>query len=110
MGLRLDNWKLSFGVKKDGSWWNEKNYPSVPYVFNLRMDPLEKMDPESHEWGYAGRKFVAEKLWAPTAAGPFLAVHLQSLNEYPPSQGADTLSMKKAVDSAMAKVSKHVGE
>jgi len=61
------------------------------------MDPLEKMDPESHEWGYAGRKFVAEKLWAPTAAGLFLAAHLQSLGEFPPSQGADTLSMKKAV-------------
>ena len=56
------------------------------------MDPLEKMDPESHEWGYAGRKFVAQKLWAPTAAGPFLAVHLQSLSDYPPSQGADTLA------------------
>jgi arylsulfatase len=66
--------------------------------------------PETHEWGYAGRKFLAEKLWAPTAAGPFLAARLQSLNEFPPSQGADTFSMKKAVDSAMAKVSKHVGE
>jgi hypothetical protein len=59
------------------------------------MDPMEKIDPESHEWGHAGRKFVAQKLWAPTAAGPFLAAHLQSLNEFPPSQGADTLSMKK---------------
>jgi arylsulfatase len=110
MGLRVDNWKLSFGVKNNGLWWDAKAYPSVPYVFNLRMDPMEKIDPESHEWGYAGRKFVAQKLWAPTAAGPFLAAHLQSLSEFPPSQGADTLSMKKAVDSAMAKVSKHVGE
>jgi len=110
MGLRVDDWKLSFGVKKEGIWWNTKDYPSVPYIFNLRMDPLEKMDPESHEWGAAGRKFVAQKLWAPTAAGPFLALHLQSLNDYPPSQGADTLSMKKAVDSAMAKISKNIGE
>jgi len=110
MGLRVDNWKLSFGVKTDGTWWNAKRYPSVPYIFNLRMDPLEKMDPESHEWGYAGRKFLAQKLWAPTAAGPFLEAHLKSLNEFPPSQGADTLSMKKAVDEAMRKVSKHTGE
>jgi arylsulfatase len=94
MALRVDDWKLAFGVKHDGLWWNSKAYPSVPYVFNLRMDPMEKMDPESHEWGYAGRKFVAQKLWAPTAAGPFLAAHLQSLSEFPPSQGADTLSMK----------------
>jgi len=35
MGLRVDNWKLSFGVKKEGMWWSDKTYPSVPYVFNL---------------------------------------------------------------------------
>jgi len=107
MALRVDNWKLAFGVKNNGIWWDPKSYPSVPYVFNLRMDPMEKMDPESHEWGYVGRKFVAQKLWAPTAAGPFLQAHLQSLNEFPPSQGADTLSMKKAVEAAMAKIDKH---
>jgi len=76
----------------------------MPYIFNLLMDPMEKMDPESHEWGYIGRKFVAQKLWAPTAAGRFLAAHLQSLQEFPPRQGADTLSMKKAIDDAMRKL------
>ena len=74
------------------------------------MDPLEKMDPLSHEWGYAGRKFLAQKLWAPTAAGPFLEAHLKSLNDFPPTQGADTLSMKKAVDEAMRKAAQHVGQ
>src|SRR5215831_9407844 len=104
MAIRVDHWKLAFGVKKDGSWWNEKVYPSVPYLFNLLMDPMEKMDPESHEWGYIGRKFLAEKLWAPTAAGPFLVAHLKSLQDFPPSQGADTLSMHKAVEEAMRKL------
>jgi hypothetical protein len=47
------------------------------------MDPMEKMDPESHEWGYVGRKFLAAKLWASTAAGPFIAAHLKSLMDYP---------------------------
>jgi arylsulfatase len=111
MALRVDDWKLAFGVKQqENNWFDPKAYPSVPYIFNLRMDPMEKMDPASHEWGYIGRKFLASKLWAPTAAGPFLAAHLQSLADYPPSQGADTLSMKKAVDQAMAKINKHVGE
>jgi len=104
MAVRVDHWKMHIGVKKDGSWWNEKSYPSVPYLFNLLMDPMEKMDPESHEWGYVGRKFLAAKLWAPTAAGPFLAAHLQSLKDFPPSQGADTLSMHKAVEEAMRKL------
>jgi arylsulfatase len=65
------------------------------------MDPMEKMDPESHEWGYIGRKFVAQKLWAPNAANRFLSEHLQSLAEYPPRQGADSLSMKRAIENAM---------
>lgn len=104
MAVRVDHWKMHIGVKREGSWWNEKYYPSVPYIFNLWMDPMEKMDPESPEWGYIGRKFLASKLWAPTAAGPFLAAHLQSLQEYPPSQGADTLSMKKAIEGAMKKM------
>ena len=73
MALRVDGWKMHIGVKRDGSWFNAKYYPSIPYVFNLLMDPLEKMDPESHEWGaYAGRKFFAQKFWAATAAGPFV--------------------------------------
>jgi len=104
MAIRVDHWKMHIGVKREGSWWDEKYYPSVPYIFNLLMDPMEKMDQQSHEWGYIGRKFFASKLWAPTAAGPFIAAHLQSLMEFPPSQGADTLSMKKALEEAQRKM------
>jgi arylsulfatase len=101
MALRVDAWKMHIGVKHHGSCFDEKSYPSVPYVVNLLMDPMEKMTPDSEEWGYVGRKFLAAKLWAPTGAGPFLAAHLKSLQEFPPSQGADTLSMKKAIEGAM---------
>jgi arylsulfatase len=101
MAIRVDGWKMHIGVKTDGLWWDPKMYPSVPYVFNLLMDPMEKMDPLSHEWGYIGRKFVAQKLWAPTAASQFLGAHLKSLGEYPPRQAADSLSAKKAVEKAM---------
>ncbi len=62
------------------------------------------MDPESHEWGYIGRKFFAEKLWVPTAASAFLAQHLKSLQDHPPWQGADTLSRKKANDETMKRM------
>ena len=104
MAIRVDAWKMHIGVKHHGSWFDEKAYPSVPYVVNLLMDPMEKMTPDSEEWGYIGRKFLAEKLWAPTAAVPFLAAHLKSLQDFPPSQGADTLSMKKAIDEVMKKM------
>jgi arylsulfatase len=65
---------------------------------------MEKIDPQSKEWGYAGRKFFAAKMWAPTAAGPFIAAHLKSLSDYPPRQKADTLSLKKALEGVMAKL------
>jgi arylsulfatase len=104
MAIRVDAWKMHIGVKHHGSWFDEKSYPSVPYVVNLLMDPMEKMTPDSEEWGYAGRKFLAQKLWAPTAATPYIAAHLKSLSEFPPSQGADTLSMKKAIEDVMNKL------
>jgi arylsulfatase len=104
MALRVDDMKMHIGVKKEGSWWNAKYYPSVPYLFNLRMDPLEKMDPESHEWGFAGRMFLMHKMWALNAAGPYLAEYIQTLVEYPPSQGADSLSLKKNLDEVMKKL------
>ena len=104
MALRVDGWKMHIGVKMHNNWFDPKVYPSVPYVVNLLMDPMEKMTPDSAEFGYIGRLFFAQKLWAPTAAGPFLAAHLKSLEEFPPSQGADTLSMKKAIDEAMKKM------
>jgi hypothetical protein len=49
------------------------------------MDPMEKVTPDAR-------------------AGPFLAAHLKSLEEYPPRQAADTLSIKIAVDGAMKKL------
>jgi arylsulfatase A-like enzyme len=105
MAVRVNHWKMHIGVKTHNSWWNEKTYPSVPYIFNLLMDPMEKMDPESEEWGYIGRRFFASKLWAPNAGTPFIAEHLESLKAYPPRQAADTLSMHKALETAMAKLS-----
>jgi arylsulfatase len=104
MAVRVEGWKMHIGVKKEGLWWNDKYYPNVPYMFNLLMDPMEKMDPESHEWGYVGRKFFASKMWAATAAQPFIREHLMSLKAFPPRQGADTLSLHKALESAMAKM------
>ena len=104
MAIRVEGWKMHIGVKPNGLWWDERYYPSVPYLFNLLMDPMEKMDPESHEWGYIGRKFLGAKQWATTATGPFLAAHLKSLQDYPPRQGADSLSMKKAIDETMQKL------
>jgi arylsulfatase len=66
----------------------------VPYVVNLLMDPTEKMTPDSGERHYVGQ-FLAHKPWAPTGALPYIAAHLKSLQDFPPRQGGDTLSMRR---------------
>ncbi|MBB6326543.1 arylsulfatase [Algoriphagus iocasae] len=109
MAIRVDAWKMHIGVKHGGSWFDEKSYPSVPYIVNLLMDPMEKMTPDSEEWGYAGRKFVAQKLWAPTAAVPFIQAHLKSLLDYPPSQGGESLNMKASIERAMKAMEQPTG-
>jgi arylsulfatase len=70
---------------------------------------MERMDPESHEYGYIGRKFFAYKMWVPTAGGPYIASLVKSLQDYPPRQGADSLSAKKVLDEAMKKLEQNPG-
>jgi arylsulfatase A-like enzyme len=100
-GLRVGDWKMSFAVKEDGLWWDQLVYPRVPYLFNLRMDPMERFDPHSPEWGYMGRKLFAEKLWTLIPAQGLIAAHIKSLQEWPPRQRAQSLSMQKAMEAAM---------
>lgn len=108
-GLRVGDYKMKFGLKKSGLWWDQRVYPSVPYLFNLRMDPMERIDPESEEWGYMGRYFMARKMWTMIPAQGILAQHLKSLVEYPPRQRADSLSIKEAVDRIMNSMGKNPG-
>ena len=44
MALRVDGWKIHIGVKHErrAGFFDPKVYPSVPYVVNLLMDPLER--------------------------------------------------------------------
>jgi len=100
-GLRVGDWKMSFAVKEDGLWWDPLVYPRVPYLFNLRMDPMELFDPHSPEWGYMARKLFAEKLWTLIPAQGLIAEHVKSLQEWPPRQRAESLSMQKAMDAVM---------
>jgi arylsulfatase len=43
-------------------------------------------------------------MWAPTAGQSFIRDHLKSLMDFPPRQGADTLSLHRALEGAMAKM------
>ena len=84
-------------------------YPPVPYLFNLRVDPMELFDPHSPEWGYMGRKLFAEKLWTLIPAKGIIAEHIKSLQEWAPRQRAESLSMQKAMETVMKAMERSPG-
>ncbi len=99
MAVRVDSWKMHLGVKMNGSWFNEKAYPSVPYIFNLRMDPMEKMDRGIGRMGFYRAQVRWPEIVGAASGNPlFIAEHLKSLQAHPLSQAADTLSIHKALE------------
>ena len=105
MAIRVDGWKMHIGVKHERQLVEREVLSERP----VRLQPAD--GPDGKNGSGIGRVGLhraqvrsRQKMWAPTAAGPFLAAHLKSLREFPPSQGADTMSMKKAIEQAMAKM------
>jgi len=70
---------------------------------------MELFDPHSPEWGYMGRKLVAEKLWTFIPAQGIIAEHVESLKKWPPRQRADSLSMEKAMEAVMQQLEQSSG-
>ena len=92
MAIRVDNWKMNIGVKSNGLWWDPKMYPSVPYVFNLRMDPFESYDNED-SYGHLMQKMS----WLMGPMGEMMNAHLKTLADYPPVQGSKSFDMSNVV-------------
>jgi len=67
-------------------------------------------DPHSPEWGYMGRKLFAEKLWTLIPAQGIIAEHVKSLQEWPPRQRAESLSMQKTMEAMMKQLEKAPGQ
>ena len=87
MALRVDGWKMHIGVKMHNNWFDPKSYPSVPYVVNLLMDPMEKMTPDSEEYGYIGRMFLAHKSWGTNRCGTISGGSSKKLGGVPAQPG-----------------------
>jgi len=65
MAIRVDGWKMHIGVKPEGSWWDEKYYRAFPMLFKPADGPDGEDGPPIERVGLPGRKFFAEKMWAP---------------------------------------------
>ena len=104
MALRVDGWKMHIGVKKEGSWWNEKSYPAFRISSTCSWTLWRRWTRSRTSGASQAANSLRAKMWALNSSGPFFAAHIKSIMEYPPRQGADTLSVKKVLEEAMKKM------
>jgi arylsulfatase len=82
MAVRHGPWKLQYRSIEGNLFTGHTADTNVPIVTNLRADPWERYQKESMMYG----KWWGQKLWTVVPGGLIAAQHLQTFEEYPPSQ------------------------
>ena len=105
MALRVDAWKMHIGVEEGRQLVEpEESTPAFPTCSTCSWTPWKRWTRNRTSGEPPAGSSWPAKMWALNSSAPFIAAHLKSLMEFPPSQGADTLSMKKALDEVMKKL------
>jgi arylsulfatase len=102
--IRVGPWKAHFGVKMSGLWFDTLEYPRIPMLFNLRMDPMERFGTLDHETGYIARWMMARNQWALAPMGGLVQQHLESFIEFPPRQEPTSFSIEKQMQAILKKI------
>jgi arylsulfatase A-like enzyme len=95
MAMRYDAWKISFKTIKGNLFNGSPSSTQAPIVTNLRMDPWERYQDESMNYG----KWWGDKLWTMVPATVIVAQFLQTFVAYPPSQKSGGLTVSQFLDA-----------
>jgi arylsulfatase A-like enzyme len=95
MAMRYDEWKISFKTIKGNLFTGEPSSTQAPIVTNLRMDPWERYQDESMNYG----KWWGEKLWTMVPATVIVAQFLQTFVAFPPSQKSGGLTVSQFLEA-----------
>jgi arylsulfatase len=102
MGVRMDNWKISFLEQRCQGTLNIWGEPFVklrlPKIYNLRTDPYERADITSntyHEW-HLRHGFIVYPVLA--GVGKFV----ETFEEFPPAQHPDSFTPSAALEKLRA--------
>jgi arylsulfatase A-like enzyme len=95
MAMRYDAWKISFKTIKGNLFTGEAESTQAPIVTNLRMDPWERYQDESMNYG----KWWGDKLWTMVPATVIVSQFLQTFEAYPPSQKSGGLTVSQFLDA-----------
>jgi arylsulfatase len=100
--LRYDNWKFVFLEQRaQGTlavWMEPFVELRVPKVFNLRTDPYERADQTSNTYF----DWLIDRAFLFVPAQSFVAEHLQSLAQFPPSQSPATFNLDNVMEKLQA--------
>jgi arylsulfatase A-like enzyme len=92
MAIRMNQWKVHFNLKED--YYGDVQPRTAPLVFNIRMDPNESYD-NSDSYGHLLQKVS----WIFAPMGEKIGLHVKTLLEYPPVQGAKSFDMSNIIES-----------
>lgn len=92
--IRLGPWKFHFAIAEH--YYDNLVPLAKPKVYNLRADPFESYDSVDSN-GHLAQKVS----WMLAPVSEMMAEHVQSLVDYPPTQGGTTFDMSKVIEDAM---------
>jgi arylsulfatase A-like enzyme len=95
MALRYDAWKVSFKTVQGNLFNGHVETTQAPIVTNLKMDPWERYQDESMNYG----KWWGDKLWTMVPAVQIVGGFLQTFKEYPPSQKSGGLTVSQFLEA-----------
>jgi hypothetical protein len=101
VAMRSDNWKVVFCEQRVPGgfqvWANPFTCLRLPKIFNLRMDPFERMDTVSDQY----YDWLAKNAYLATYAVSKVAPFLQTFKAYPPSQRPASFTIDQMTESIM---------
>ena len=92
--VRVGPWKFHFAVAEH--YYDNLKPLAKPRVFNLRADPFESYDSVD-----SNGHLVQKMSWLLAPVQEMVQQHVQSLVDYPPTQGGTTFDMAKTIEIAM---------
>jgi arylsulfatase len=95
MAVRYDEWKISFKTIKGNLFTGSTSSTQAPIVTNLRMDPWERYQDESMNYG----KWWGDKLWTMVPATVIVSQFLQTFEAFPPSQKSGGLTVTQFLEA-----------
>jgi len=95
MAMRYDEWKVSFKTIRGNLFNGSPSSTQAPIVTNLRMDPWERYQDESMNYG----KWWGEKLWTMVPATVIVGQFLQTFETFPPSQKSGGLTVSQFLEA-----------